>query len=290
MRSLLAADWVRFGRRRDLWFLLAAVPVLLAVMFVSDFNSATTPPEMHIFLDPPDPVMEAQLRAQALEEFRQGLVNVLPAFTFPASLIRVTGNFWPLALLAIYSVMALVGAEFEWGTVRTLHLTASRRRTVAARVAVIAAMIGAAVAAALVLGAVLPFLLSYDGRPVQDYAAPAPNLLSDIGVRLVLLLPFIAIPVLLAVLARSMVTAFLFTILFFVADLTLTEAPIWAGGPASWMPAVTVSGSILRLLGGPSAPLASVAPTEVSVAAMVGWTVLPVLAAIVTFQRLDLEQ
>ena len=290
MRDLLAADWVRFGRRRDLWFLVALVPVILAVMFVSEFNSATTPPQMNFVIDPPDPVLEAQMRAQTLADFRQQLATVLPAFAFPASLIKVGGNFGPVALLGIYTVMALVAGEFEWGTVRTLHLTASRRRTLAVRVVAIIGILSVVVAAGLVLAAVIPFLLSFEGRPLQDYAAPVPGLFTQIAIRFVLVLPFIAIPVLMAILARSLVTAFLLTLLFFVADLAVTGAPFWSGSPTPWMPALTVSGSISRLLGGPSVPLASVAPAGVSVAAVVAWAVVPVFAAILRFRRLDLNE
>jgi hypothetical protein len=290
VRNLLAADWVRFGRRRDLWFLVALVPVILAVMFVSEFHSATTPPQINYFFDPPDPVLEAQVRAQALADFRQQLATVLPAFAFPASLIKVAGNFGPVALLAIYTVMALVAGEFDWGTVRTLHLTASRRRTLAVRVVAITGIVGLVFAVGLVLAAVIPFLLSFEGRPLQDYAAPVPGLFSEIALRFLLLLPFIAIPVLMAVLARSMATSFLFTLLFFVADFAVSAAAFWSGSPTPWMPALTVAGSISRLVGGPDVPLASVAPAWVSVATVVAWAVVPVLAAILRFHSLDLEE
>ena len=43
-----------------------------------------------------------------------------PAFTFPASLVKVAGDIAPPVLLAIYLGIALVAGEFEWGTVRTL--------------------------------------------------------------------------------------------------------------------------------------------------------------------------
>ncbi len=58
-----------------------------------------------------------------------------------------------------------------------------------------------------------------------------------------------SIPVLIAVLTRSMSLAFLLTVLFFVADLALTgSAQFWQASPVPWVPAVTVTGSISRLL------------------------------------------
>jgi hypothetical protein len=291
VRHLLAADWVRFGRRRDLRILVALVPVILAVMFVSEFNAVTTPPNLDGFvIDPPDPAVEAEIRAQMLADWKLQLATALPAFAFPASLVKVAGNFGPVVLLAIYMVTALIAGEFEWGTVRTLHLTSSRGRTLAVRVAVVVALIGLVLAAALLLAAIIPFLLSFDGRPLQGYAAPVPGLLSEIGIRLAVVLPFIAIPVLMAILARSIGFAFLLTLLFFVADLALTGAPFWSTSPLPWIPALTASGSISRLVGPPDAPLASLVPAGVSLGAVAAWAVLPILVAIVRFRRIDLNE
>ena len=244
---LLAADWVRFGRRRDLRFVVVLLPVILAVMFVIEFNTLTTPPQADFFFDPPDPVAEADMRAQMLAEWRDRLVVELPAFTFPASLVKVSGNIGPLALLAIYLAIALVAAEFEWGTVRTLHLTSSRGRTLAVRTGVVVGMVAVATALGLVLAAIIPFLLSVEGRPLQDYAEPVPGLLSEVGMRILAVLPFVSIPILIAVLTRSMSLAFLLTVLFFVADLALTgSAQFWqARRHCHWIPAMTVTGSDL---------------------------------------------
>ena len=216
---LLAADWVRFGRRRDLRFLVALVPVILALMFVMEFNTLTTPPQDDFFFDPPDPVAEADLRAQMLADWRSRLVVELPAFAFPASLVKVVGNIGRSPCWRSISAIALVAAEFEWGTVRTLHLTSSRGRTLAVRAGVVVGLVAIATALGLVLAAIIPFLLSVEGRPLQDYAQPVPGLLSEVGVRILAVLPFISIPILIAVLTRSMSLAFLLTVLFFVADL-----------------------------------------------------------------------
>ena len=294
MRNLLAADWVRFGHRLDLRILIALVPVILAIMFVSDFNSVTTPPSVDFSVQSSDPAEEAemlaQMQAQILADFRQRLATEVPAFAFPASLIKVAGNVAPIILLAIYLTTALVAGEFEWGTVRTVHLTSSRSRTLVVRVAVVVALVALVVAIGLLFGAILPFLLSVEGRPLQDYAAPVPDLLRDLGIRLAIVPPFIAIPVLMAILARAIGAAFLLTLLFFVADLALTGAPFWPSSPVPWVPALTVSGSIGRLLGGADTPLASLAPVWVSFGALIAWAVVPVMLAIARFRRLDLNE
>ena len=246
-----------------------------------EFTTLTTPPQDDFFFDPPDPVAEADMRAQMLAEWRERLVVELPAFAFPASLVKVSGNIGPLALLAIYLAIALVAAEFEWGTVRTLHLTSSRGRTLAVRIGVVVGLVALATALGLVLAAIIPFLLSVEGRPLQDYAQPVTGLLSEVGIRIIAVLPFVSIPVLVAVLSRSMSLAFLLTVLFFVADLALTgSAQFWQTSPVPWIPAVTVTGSISRLLlGSEDQFLASLAPQSVSLVALLAWSVLPAVAA-----------
>ena len=289
MRHLLAADRVRFGRRRDLWILVGFVPVVLLLLYLSEYRGLTTPPDGTFFVDPPDPVLEAQMLAQMLADWHQQVATDLPAFAFPASLLKVAGNVGPLILVAIYLATALVGGEFEWGTVRTLHLTSSRGRVLAVRVGVVVGLVGVATAIGLLLAAIAPFLLSFEGVPLQQYAAPVPDLWASIAIRILAVLPFVAVPVLLAVVARSIGLAFLLVVLFFFADLAVTGAPLWSASPVPWLPALTVSGSISRLTGSPDAPLAFV-PAGIALAALLGWGIGPVLVAIARFRRLDLGE
>ncbi len=287
---LLAADRVRFGRRRDLWLLGILVPVLLGVMFVSGYDSTITPPEQNFFFDPPDPVAEAQMREEQLADWRQQIAIELPSYAFPASLVKVASNLAPMILLAVYLATTLVAGEFEWGTVRTIHLTSSRRRTLAVRVGLIVGLVAVSTAAGLLLAAIIPFFLSFEGRALQDYAAPVPGLAPEVGIRLLAVVPFVAIPVLLAVLARSIALAFLLFLLFVVFDFGVTGMWFWPSSPVPWVPATTVTGSIGRLLGGEGSSLASVAPSWVAVVALLAWSIVPVLAALFRFRRLDITE
>jgi ABC-2 type transport system permease protein len=225
-----------------------------------------------------------------LAEFNQRIAQELPAFAFPASLVKVAGNVGPLILLAVYLTTALVAGEFEWGTVRTIHLTSSRARTLAVRIGVVVGLVAVATAIGLLLAAIIPFLLSVDGRSLQSYAAPVPGLFSEIGIRLIAVLPFIAIPSLMAVLGRSTSFAFLFTVLFIALDLAITGLPLWPAIEARWVSVVTVSGSVSRLLGGDASILASVAPVWVSVCALLAWSTIPAVAAIARFRRIDINE
>ena len=54
---------------------------------------------------------------------------------------------------------------------------------------------------------------------------------------------------------------------------------------------MTVTGSISRLLlGSEDQFLASLAPQSVSLAALLAWSVLPVIAAIAWFRRIDINE
>jgi len=151
-------------------------------------------------------------------------------------------------------------------------------------------LVGMVMVIGLLFAAILPFLLSFEGAPLQQYAAPVPDFWFGIVTRLAALLPFIAVPVLMAILARSTGFAFLLILLFFAADVAVTAAPFWSVSPVPWIPALTVSGSISRLLGAPDAPLASLVPAGVSMTALLAWAVLPSVAAISRFRRLDLNE
>ena len=287
MRRLFAADWVRFGRRRDLWALLILVPIAMALMYLNEFNGTVDRVELDVFFDPeaaPDAQAQAEFEAQ-IELMRQ---QELPPFAFPASLLKLVGGPAAVILFGIYSAIALVAGEFEWGTIRSVHLTASRAAVLAARVAVILGLVAFTLVAALVLGAVLPFLLAVDGRPLQEFAGPVRDLWPRIGLGFLTVLPFIALPVLVSVITRSTSLAFLFTLLALVVDLMITGIPLWRDSALTWVPTITITGSIARLLSGENGAFASV-PGVVPLIALAFWSVVPGFAAVWLIRRLDLE-
>ena len=290
MRRLLAAERVRFGQRRDLWLLMILVPVVMGLLFLNEFDR--TVQGIHSVLNfdvgggQPDPDFLAQVQAQV----RQDSLAQLPAFAFPANLVRMATGPIEVILLAIYLSIAIVAGEFEWGTVRTIHLTANRGAVLAIRVVLVVGLVLTALIVGLLIGTVLPFFMSIDGTPLQQYAGPTPDLVPALALRVLIILPFISIPVLISVISRSTGVGFLLTILVFVVDLAMTGTPFWRDGPAPWVPALTISGSISRLLGDETTPLAAVAPGWTSVVALIAWSLLPILAAIGLFRREDLNE
>ena len=62
------------------------------------------------------------------------------------------------------------------------------------RVGVVVGLVAVATALGLVLAAIIPFLLSVEGRPLQDYARPSPASCRKIAVRILAVLPFVVDP------------------------------------------------------------------------------------------------
>ena len=289
MRRLLAADRVRFGRRRDLWLLMVLVPLAIGLIYLNDFNRTVQGIHEYLNIDlgpTPDPGMVAQIQ----EQIRQQSMVELPGFAFPASLVRIATSPISVILLALYLSIALVAGEFEWGTVRTIHLTANRAAVLAVRIGVVVGLVVTTLGVGLLIGTIAPFFMSFDGTPLQQLAAPVPDLAPALGLRLLCILPFISIPIFVSVISRSTGIGFLLTVLVLVADLAITGTPIWPESPVPWLPATTISGSISRLLSGESSYLAAVAPAWYSVIALIAWSVLPVLLAVAVFRRLDLNE
>ncbi len=131
--------------------------------------------------------------------------------------------------------------------------------------------------------------MSVEGVPLQASAATTPDLLAQILLRCAIVLPFAAIPALLAVLTRSMSLAFLLTVLLLAADLALASTPFWTTSPIPWLPALTITGSINRLLS-PGSDIARIVSASVSVVALLAWGILPMLLAIARFRRLDINE
>ena len=127
-------------------------------------------------------------------------------------------------------------------------------------------------------------------RRCRTSPTATPDLLGGILLRLAAVLPFAAIPALLAVLTRSISLAFLLSVLFIALDLAIVAMPFWTTSPAPWLPRLTLSGSIIRLLGSPEASIAVGARRRWRCVALLGWGVLPMLAAVARFRRMDLNE
>ena len=183
----------------------------------------------------------------------------------------MSGNIVPLILLAIYLATALVAGEFEWGTVRTMHPDVEPRGHVRGPDRARGRLRPRCVAVGLILGAILPFLLSADGKPLQSYAVgPSdPDLVSGVASsasppschshRFRRSWPC---------LARGIGLAFLLTLLLFAADVAITVCRSWPDSPLSWIPRSPPRARSRGSWAATASPLAAVAPASLSSSAL----------------------
>ena len=186
--------------------------------------------------------------------------------------------------------MALTAGEFEWGTVRTIHLTSSRGRTLATRFLVIVGLLGIALLARAGARGDPAVPDERGRRAAAGLRGHDPDLLAQILLRCAIVLPFAAIPALLAVLTRSMSLAFLLTVLLLAADLALASTPFWTTSPIPWLPALTDLGFDQPPAESRVGHRAVSCPASVSVVALLAWGILPMLLAIARFRRLDINE
>ncbi len=289
MSHLLAADLVRFGRRRDVWLVLILVPLMIALLYLNEFNRTVQSIHevLNVDLGPnPDPNVLAQVQAQ----LQQQTAEQMPAFAFPASLIKIATNPIGVILVGLYLAIALTAGEFEWGAIRTIHLIADRSAVLAVRIGLILGLALLTLAVGLIFGTIAPFLMSIDGTPLQHFAAPVSDLGPALVVRVLCILPFISVPILISVVTRSTGLAVLLTVLVLVVDVALTATPFWQESPVPWLPGTLISGSISRLLGGDQSVFAAFTPAWLAVVALLGWSILPLAGAVLLIRRLDLTE
>lgn len=169
MTALIRADWLRLGRRRDVWLALALVAILAILSYVSGLANASTSVEIS-----PDIPAEGN----DVQEV------VLRQYAFPQSLLTVLagGQAWTLIMLA-YLAAATTGAEFSYATIRTtLTVRADRRGFLLMRFAALALMAAVMLVILLVVGVAMPAASTALGAPLPE--APVisvPGLVSVVG-------------------------------------------------------------------------------------------------------------
>ncbi len=247
MIGLLRADWIRFRRRRTVQFIVLAVPLLGAFLFVAGFRSTLAglvPPfdaqsyrqelidEGAVQGASPDEA--GQMLDQLVESQREQMVQIraqqelgLSRYAFPQSLLTILGNASFLFLALILLAATTIGDEFSWGTIRTsLLASGDRPRLLAVRMAMLAGAAAVMFALLLLLGTILPIVMAATSAP----SAAPPGL--DPGGFLVLLAGEVGIA------ATVIAFATFATVLVRSGGLTLVAALVY----------VAIEGAILALL------------------------------------------
>jgi ABC-type transport system involved in multi-copper enzyme maturation permease subunit len=176
MSGLVAADLVRFRKRRAIQLIVVAVPLLTAFLFLLSALSAG--PELPPF-DPAayrqelidqgvglglpqaqadeilDSMVAGEVENQAFQHAQDTIRHSI--YAFPQSLLTVLGNAYLVLFATILLTATTLGDEFGWATIRIALLASSdRRRFLAVRLAVLAVVAAIMFAALLVLGVLLP--------------------------------------------------------------------------------------------------------------------------------------
>lgn len=201
MRGLVAAEWLRFRKRRSIQIIVLAVPLLVAVITVLGYNSIYQYPafdeaafrqemiDAGVLLGvPPEEadVLLAEMVANQRQMFDQQEEQSRlsrAAFAFPRSVATAlgTGAFMLLALVLLTATT--IGDEFGWGTIRTsLLASTNRRRFLLVRLGAVVAAGLVMVGLLVVVGTIMPLLLNV---PAGKLPATLPAF--DVGALLVML-------------------------------------------------------------------------------------------------------
>ncbi len=147
MSGLVRAEWLRLRRRKDLWFVLAALAALATIGYWGSLSSI----DSHYGFDPTQPV-PAEVLAQMAAERAQ--------YAFPQSLLTVlqSGQVFVLALIA-FATAGTLAAEFVYGTVRTSLVASSNRRAfLAVRIGAMAVIALLLLAIVAIIGSLMPLI------------------------------------------------------------------------------------------------------------------------------------
>lgn len=193
MMGLLRADWIRFRRRRTVQFIVLAVPLLGAFIFMASYRSTAAglvPPfdaqaeqaYRQELIDEgavlgASPADTKQILDQMVDEQRVQMEQIrsqqelgLSRYAFPQSLLTMLGNVSFLFLGLILLAATTIGDEFSWGTIRTsLIASGDRPRLLLVRMSMLAGAAVVMLVLLLLLGVILPVILTATGASI-----PAP--------------------------------------------------------------------------------------------------------------------
>lgn len=208
MSGLVVAEWLRLRRRKDLWFVLAALAALATISYWGPLGSI----DSHYGFDPSQPV-PAEVLAQMAAERAQ--------FAFPQSLLTVlaSGQIFLLALLA-FGTAGTIAAEFVYGTVRTsLVANSNRRGFLAVRIGAMALLAVCLLGIVLIVGSVMPLIANAVGVELPGgQAIDTAGFMGLLGSLLLFSMVVIGLVSLLTVLFRNSGIALILAFAYFLLE------------------------------------------------------------------------
>ena len=325
---MIAAELLRFRKRRSLQVIVFAIPLLVAFFFAAGFLSIKDIP---VF----DPVAFRQdlidqgccigMDPETQEAFLGDMVaneqsnyhqqdtlirNQRAIFAFAQSVVTALGN-GPILLLALILLTATtIGDEFAWGTIRTSLLASSRRRAfLGVRLGGLALTSIAVIVLMMIVGTVMPFVLGVAGsRLPEPMPAVDPGALIVLAVGLLLAsLMAIGFAALVTLLLRSgsltlvgglvylAIEAAILTLLTRFEAFQEKGALAWAldafplHGMSTLFRVAGEAASGIRAFSGPITDR-SIDGTLVPLVALAVWTVVLASLAMWRFQRMDIVE
>lgn len=304
MTRLVAADWIRFRHRYDLWIILAAVLLLGVVAYASGVGSASSGPALPPIDPSLPPEVQAQIEAQNAQIAAQ-MAAVRDQYVFPRSIVTMLIQGSWAFMAAAFVAASWIATEFDWRTIRNLVLVEPRReRLLVVRMISLVALATALIVALAALGAVLPLLMPVVGSGADTGVTPGGILLTALG-GLVWCTAFIAVAALAAVVTRSPVFALIVTYGYFLLEALVDNLSVWqsSGPPFEWLRQLflgfrlNVLSSDIRAATGlrqayepaPTVPPVHLEPLAGAVI-IVAWIAGLILGAVLVLRRADIHE
>lgn len=293
MSGLIRAEWLRLRRRKDLWFVLAALAALTTIGYWGPLGSI----DSHYGFDATQPV-PAEVLAQMAAERAQ--------FSFPQSLLTVlqSGQIFVLALIA-FATAGSTAAEFVYGTVRTsLVASSSRRAFLAVRIGAMAVLAVLLLAIVVIIGSVMPLIGVTVGVDLPgNQAINAAGFAAILGSLFLFAMVVIGLASVLTVLFRNSGIALILAFAYFLVEniavsrwATQTDAVATAIRflPSSdlqlLLQTARTAAHPLPSLGGSSAVPPGTPAAIWLVLVGIGWASVFLLAAVALFHRADITE
>jgi ABC-type transport system involved in multi-copper enzyme maturation permease subunit len=254
VRQLLAADWLRFRRRRDFWIIGIAVLLFSSIGWFAGWQRDVTDPvfpsaaeiraeivDQAFFEGTPEEVQAqieqyvadqvASYEQQRLDWEAQQEIALQHYDLFQSPFTLIGPALIPTLALLLVATLA-VGDEFRFGTVRTSLLAASgRRRFLTARLVTLFAAAAGLFVALVLVGLGLSIVLRLAGGDVRTAPAIEPIAAAAwIGTQILTAWVLILFAAALTVLLRSGALPFLLVLIAAAIELFVLALPAFLPG------------------------------------------------------------
>lgn len=272
-RSVVRAEYLRWGGRLDVGGVILAVPLLATISWLAGYANLEVLAAEQVGVSPSD---RAALMAAIFRPFE------LPS----SPVATLTSGPW-LNFAALYVSCMTVGSEYAWGTIRNvLILRPDRTRYLLAKGAFQCIVAVALVTSLVIVGTVLPLAMEVFNSPRNAGSfALGPVLVAASGIYIGVLL-YSSVGLFLATLLRHAAAPLVIVAVYVVAETLVSPLAIWQTNDIlRWLPRILpgnslggVLVSIQRDAGmvGPGAQLPDYlsGPWEVSLVAAIVWIVV----------------